>query len=39
MEKMMGDKMEMMQQMMSGEPIVVEVQSVEVNVELPDGVF
>lgn len=39
MEKMMGNKMEMMKQMMSGEPIVVEVQSVKVNGELPDGVF
>jgi hypothetical protein len=39
MEKMMGDQMEMMKQMMSGDPIVVEVQSVQVNTELPDGVF
>lgn len=39
MESMMGDQMEMMKQMMSGEPIVVEVQSVEVNTELPDGMF
>lgn len=39
MEKMMGDKMEMMKQMMSGEPVVVEVQSVEVNVDLPEGTF
>jgi len=36
MERMMGDKMEMMKQMMSGEPIIVEVQSVKVNVDLPD---
>lgn len=39
MENMMGDQMEMMKQMMAGEPIVVEVQSVQVNTELPDGVF
>lgn len=39
MEKMMGGQMEMMKQMMAGDPIVVEVQSVQVNTELPDGVF
>ena len=39
MEKMMGGQMEMMKQMMSGNPIAIEVQSVQVNVDLPDGVF
>lgn len=39
MKKMMGGKMEMMKQMMSGDPIVVEVQSVQVNGDLPDGMF
>ncbi len=39
MEKMMGNQMEMMKQVMSGEPIAIEVQSVQVNVDLPDGVF
>jgi hypothetical protein len=39
MKKMMGGQMEMMKQMMSGDPIVVEVQSVKVNVELPEGMF
>jgi hypothetical protein len=39
MEQMMGNQMEMMKQMMSGEPVVVEVQSVQVNVELPEGMF
>lgn len=39
MEKMMGSQMEMMKQMMSGEPVVVEVQSVQVNVALPEGMF
>lgn len=39
MESMMGDQMQMMKQMMSGEPIVVEVESVQVNTELPDGMF
>jgi len=28
-----------MKQMMSGEPIVIEVQSVRVNTEIPDGIF
>jgi len=39
MEKMMGNQMEMMKQMMSGDPIAIEVQSVRVNVDMPDGVF
>jgi hypothetical protein len=39
MEKMMGNRMDMMKQMMSGDPVVVEVQSVEVNVDLPEGTF
>lgn len=39
MEKMMGDQMDTMKQMMGGEPIVVEVQRVEVNAEIPEGVF
>lgn len=39
MEKMMGDQMESMKRMMSGEPIVIEVQSVQVNVDLPEGTF
>lgn len=39
MEKMMGDQMETMTQMMSGDPVVVEVQSVQVNSDLPDGIF
>lgn len=40
MKKMMGEsQMEMMKQMMSGDPVVVEVQDVKVNAPLPDGVF
>lgn len=39
MENMMGSQMEMMKQMMSGDPVVIEVQSVEVNSDLPDGMF
>lgn len=39
MEKMMGNPMEMMKQMMSGEPIAIEVQSVQVNTNIPDGIF
>jgi len=39
MERMMGDQMKQMQQMMSGEPISVQVQSVTVNEPLPNGVF
>ena len=39
MEKMMGNRMNMMKQMMSGEPIVIEVQNVQVNTDIPDGIF
>lgn len=39
MEKMLGDQMGMMKQMFSGEPVVVEVQSVQVNTEIPEGIF
>jgi hypothetical protein len=39
MERMMGDQMKQMEQMMSGEPMVVQVQSVAVNEPLPDGIF
>lgn len=39
MEQMMGDGLEMMQNMMSGEPMVVEVQRVQVNVDLPPEAF
>lgn len=39
MEQMMGDQMEMMKQLVSGEPIVIEVQRVQVNTEIPDGIF
>lgn len=39
MQSMMGGQMDMMKQILSGEPIVVEVQSVKVNVELPEGMF
>jgi len=39
MEKMMGDRMKTMTQMMTGDPIVVEVQSVQVNTDLPEGIF
>jgi len=39
MEKMMGGQMDMMRQMMSGEPIVIEVQSVQVNTQIPEGIF
>ena len=39
MEKMMGDRMEMMKQMMSGDPVVVEVKRVQVNVALPEEMF
>jgi hypothetical protein len=39
MEKMMGDRMDTMTRMVSGEPIVVEVRSVKVNTEIPAGVF
>jgi hypothetical protein len=39
MEKMMGNQMEMMKQVMSGDPVVIEVLSVEVNTALPEGMF
>ncbi|PSQ95349.1 MAG: hypothetical protein BRD55_10810 [Bacteroidetes bacterium SW_9_63_38] len=39
MQEMMGGQMDMMKQMMSDEPLVVEVQSVSVNAQLPDDVF
>lgn len=39
MEQMMGDGLEMMQNMMSGEPMVVEVKRVQVNVDLPPEAF
>jgi hypothetical protein len=39
MQKMMGNQLDMMKQMLSGEPMVVEVQDVKVNTEIPDGVF
>jgi hypothetical protein len=39
MKQMMGSQLDMMKQMLSGEPIVVEVQSVKVNTEIPPGVF
>ena len=39
MEQMMGQQMNMIKQMLSGEPIVVEVQSVQVNTEIPNGIF
>jgi len=39
MEKMMGQQMDMMKRMLSGKPIAVEVQSVKVNTEIPDGIF
>jgi hypothetical protein len=39
MERMMGDRMEMMKQMMAGDPVVVEVQRVQVNGALPEGMF
>ena len=39
MERMMGDQMKTMKQMMSGEPVVIEVQSVKVNTEIPSGIF
>lgn len=39
MQKMMGGQMDLMRQMMSGEPMVVEVQRVEVNTEIPEGIF
>lgn len=39
MEKMMGGQMDMMKQIMSGDPITIEVQSVKVNTDIPEGVF
>jgi outer membrane lipoprotein-sorting protein len=39
MQGMMGGQMDMIKQMMSGEPIRVDVQDVTVNTELPDDVF
>lgn len=39
MQKMMGGQMDMMRRMMADEPMVVEVQRVEVNTEIPDGIF
>lgn len=39
MEKMMGSQMDMMRQLMSGDPIVIEVQRVEVNADIPEGIF
>lgn len=39
MEQMMGDQFEKMEKMMSGEPMVITVQEVEVNGTLPEGVF
>lgn len=37
--QMMGDQMQQMKNMMSGEPMVVTVTSLKVNVPLPDGIF
>ncbi|PSQ95350.1 MAG: hypothetical protein BRD55_10815 [Bacteroidetes bacterium SW_9_63_38] len=39
MKQMMGSQIDMMKQMLSGDPIVVEVQDVKVNTEIPAGVF
>ena len=39
MKQMMGSQVDMMKQMLSGDPIVVEVKSVKVNTEIPPGVF
>jgi len=39
MENMMGSQMEMMKQIMAGDPITIDVQSVEVNAEIPEGMF
>ena len=36
---MMGNQMEMMKQVMSGDPVVIEVLNVEVNTALPEGMF
>ena len=39
MQQMMGGQMDMLKQMMSDEPMVVDVKSVTVNGDLPDDVF
>ena len=39
MEKVMGEQMDMMTGMMSGDPVVAEVRSVRVNTELPRVIF
>ncbi len=39
MKRMMGDQIDMMKQMLSGEPMVIEVKDVKVNTEIPAGVF
>ena len=37
MENMMGGQMEMMKQIMAGEPITIAVQSVMVDTNIPEG--
>lgn len=39
MKRMMGDQLDMMKRIVSGEPMLVEVQDVKVNTEIPAGVF
>lgn len=39
MKQMMGNQVEMMKRMLSGDPIVVEVKNVKVNTEIPPGIF
>lgn len=39
MQKTLGEQMKTMKQMMSDDPVVVEVQDVQVNTEIPDGIF
>lgn len=39
MQNMMGEQMEMMKQMMSGDPVIIDVQNVKVNTEIPDDIF
>jgi hypothetical protein len=39
MEQMMGDQMKRMEAMAGGEPMVIRVQSIAVNTDLPDGIF
>jgi outer membrane lipoprotein-sorting protein len=39
MERMMGDQMEQLEKMASGEPTVIEVKNVSVNPPIPDDVF